>query len=117
MDPDHFKPILLRDKAFLESLYQSSSAARSKNILKFSSDTHIKTLIMFLHLLSSGQISISKKNFEQLQKRHLKIFTSKLEAKAAIKRLLSASREEKLKTLFKLVPVLPALLHTLFNED
>lgn len=117
MDPDHFKPILVRDKAFLESLYQSSSPARSKNILKFASDIQIKTLIVFLHLLSSGQISISKKNFEQLEKRHIKIFTSKFESKAAHKRLLNASREEKLKLLFKLVPVLPSLLHTLFNED
>ena len=117
MQPDRFKPLLIRDKNFLEELYQSSSRANSKRILQFAGDAKLKTLIIFLHLLSSGDIEIKKQNFEKLEKRHLTIFRSIFEKKAAYKKLLDSEREQKLKVIFKLVTVLHFLLHTLFNED
>lgn len=117
MDPHRFKPYLVRDKNFLEELYQSSSHPNSKRILQFANDGKVKTLIVFLHLLSSGKINIKKENFDKLQKRHLKIFRQYFDSKAAYKRLLQSTREEQLKVLFKIVPVLKFLLHTLFNED
>jgi len=117
MDPERVKPFLVRDKSFLEELYLSSSNANSKRILQNSSDAKLKTLIIFLHLISSGEIRIKKQNFDKLDKKHLKVFRANFDKKASYKRLLKTERPEKLKVLNKLINVLPFLLHTLFNDD
>jgi len=117
MDNSRFKSMLVRDKLFLQELYQSSSRARSKQILQFANDSKLKTLITFLHLISSGQIPIKKENFEKLANKHLRSFRNHFDRKAAYKRLLQASREEQLKVLYNIIAVFPYILHTLFNED
>jgi len=117
MDSQRFKSILIRDKLFLQELYQSSNIAKSKEILHFASDLKLKTLITFLHLISSGQIPIRKENFEKLGKRHIKVFRSHFDKKASYRRLSNSSREEQLKVLYKLLPMFPFLLYPLFNEN
>lgn len=117
MDTQRFKSMLLRDKLFLQEIYQSSSSAKIKQILHFASDIKIKTLITFLHLISSGQIPIQKENFEKLGNKHLKIFRAHFDKKASYKRLIQSNREQQLKVLYNLVTVFPFLLHPLFNEN
>lgn len=116
MNQDRMKTLFLRDKEFLRSLYSSESPAKSKNILTFASDAHLNTLIKFLHLVSNGQIQMKKEHFDTLGTRHIKIFRKELESKAALKRLLTASRKDKLQLLVKLSAQLPNLLFTLFNQ-
>lgn len=117
MDPERFKPLLIRDKKFLEELYQSSSLPKSKQILIFADDSKLKTLITFLHLVSTGSITIKKENFEKLENKHLKMFRKHFDKKSTYKKFLNLERQEKIKLLSKLIPILPFLLYTLFNED
>lgn len=116
MDPEHFKPILIRDKHFLEELYHSSSPSNSKRIIQNASDSKLKTLIIFLHLISSGAIQIKKENFNKLEKRHLKLFRTHFDKKGSSKKLIHSDRALQFKVLSKILNILPFLLHTLFNE-
>lgn len=117
MDPERVKPFLVRDKQFLEELYHSSSVPNSKRLLQNASDSKLKTLIIFLHLVSSGQIVIKKQNFEKIENKHFRLFRSYFDKKVSYKNFLQKERAAKLSVLFKLAGILPFLLHTLFNDD
>lgn len=117
MDRDRFKAILVRDREWLENLYGSSSIPNRRRLLVNASDAKLDTLVKFLHLISNGEIKMHKKNFEKLERRHLTFMKKNFEKKSALQRLLRAEREIKLKTLQKLLSVLPFLLYTLFNSE
>lgn len=117
MDKDSVKGQLVRDKEFLRELYQTVDVHKSKQILIFASDSQINTLIKFLHFLSNGDIKISKDNFNEIVKnRKLTILKKSVEKKAAVNRILKASRKVKLDFLKKLSTVYPHLLYCLFNQ-
>ena len=44
MNSETFKPYLVRDKVFLNELYQSSSVPNSKRLLLFAADQKLDTL-------------------------------------------------------------------------
>ena len=117
MNKDQMKALLLRDKEFLKSLYDSKSSPNAKNILKFASDSKLNTLIRLLHFIANGEIKIKRVNFEVIQANkklsHIKKFVEK---KAAVNRLLKSEREPKLKFLKQLSSIFSALLYCLFNE-
>lgn len=117
MDQDRFKQQLIRDKEWLRELYQSNSQPNTKRVLNNASDTKLDTLCKFIHLLSNGAIKISKDNFDNLAKRHMRIIRKDFESKSAIKRLLKSERMVKLKKLNKFVPIFSFLLFTLFNRQ
>lgn len=117
MDHEKFKSLLVRDKDWLERLYSIQSLPMRKNVLNSASDKKLDTLIKFLHLLSSGNIKMFKKNFESLQKAQIQFLRKNFEKKTSAHHLLSLEREEKLKILNRLCRVLPFLLYTLFNEN
>jgi len=71
MDHNRFKAILVRDKVWLEELYSTTSLPNRKRLITSASDKKLNTLIIFLHLLSTGEIKMHKKNFEALEKRHI----------------------------------------------
>ena len=56
MNKDSLKTLMVRDKDFLKELYQSQSAVRAKQILQFSSDSKLKTLLLYLHFVANGEI-------------------------------------------------------------
>lgn len=116
MTPETFKPLLERDKAFLEELYCSQSAPNSKRLINFASDTKLNTLLRYLHFLANGEIKIKKEHFDKLPRRLITLLRRSFEKKAAIKRLIASERQSKLKILFKLCGFLQELLYPLFNE-
>lgn len=116
MNRDQIKSLLIRDKDFLKSLYESNSVARAKNVLSFASDQKLNTLIRFLHLLASGEIKIKKEHFDALKKRHLNAVNKNLESKKMLRTLLNGEREVKLQVLTKFCAVFRELLFTLFNQ-
>ena len=116
MNKDQMKALLIRDKEFLKSLYDSKSSPNAKNILKFASDSKLNTLLKFIHLVCTGEIKIRKDYFKVLEKKHLKVVEKYFESKAAIKRLLTEDRRRKLNTLIKFSEVFHELLFTLFNQ-
>ena len=73
MNKDQMKALLIRDKEFLKSLYDSKSSPNAKNILKFASDSKLNTLLKFIHLVCTGEIKIRKDDFKVLEKKHLKV--------------------------------------------
>jgi len=109
------KPLLLRDKEFLKSLYDSNSVSKRKNILYFASDAQLNTLVKFLHFVSNGEIKVRKEDFDELSKSQVQLIRKHFESKAALKRLLK-DRHQKLLNLTKLAPVFHSLLYTLFNQ-
>jgi len=118
MDPDQtrFKALLVRDKEWLQELYQSESLPNRKRLLVNASDKKIDTLIKFIHLLSNGVIKMHKKNFDEISKQSISYLRKTFEKKTALRQILSSERHLKLKKLQKLIQILPLLLYTLFNE-
>lgn len=66
MNKDRVKQLLLRDKQFLKSLYDSQHVSRIKNILGFASDSKLNTLLKVIHLLSNGEIKVHYKEFSSI---------------------------------------------------
>jgi len=116
MNPDSFKAVLLRDKEFLKSLYDSASPTHSKSILNFSSDAKLDTLIKYFYMVSSGQIKIKKEHFNALERKHLNIVKRHFEKKSTMTKLLKQDRKLKLQILSKFCGLFHELLFTLFNQ-
>lgn len=116
MTPETFKPLLERDKTFLEELYCSQSSANSKRLLNFASDTKLNTLIRYFHFLSNGEIKMKKEHFEKIPRRLIHQLRKSFEKKAGLKRLIASERQPKLKLLFKFLSMYQELLYPLFNE-
>jgi len=115
MNNPQMKALLLRDKEFLKSLYESQSLPHAKNILNFASDAELNTLIKFLHLVSNGHIKMKKEHFHALEKKHLSLIKKHFEPKAAFQRLLKGERKVKINVLMKFGNIFHQILFTLFN--
>ena len=117
MDRHTVKAQLVRDKEFLRDLYQTPDATKAKQIIIFSSDAQLNTLIKFLHFLSTGEITILKENFEKIvHAKKLHFLKKHVEKKQAVSNLMRADRKAKILFLKKLVPLFPSLLYCLFNQ-
>lgn len=103
MNQNRMKLLLIRDKEFLKSLYQSQSVPHCKNILTFASDSKLNTLINFLHFVSNGEIKIKKEQFALLEGRYLRIIRKHFESKKVLKELLMNDRKTKLDVLLKVI--------------
>jgi len=117
MTPETFKPMLERDKVFLEELYSSTSVANTKRLLNFASDAKLNTVIRLFYFISNGEIKMKKEHFDKIPHRLIKILRKHFEKKTALKRLLQNERQEKLKLLCKFSSFLQELLYPLFNEE
>jgi len=115
-EQQQLKSLLLRDKEFLKSLYESQSPSRAKNIINSASDQKLNTLLKFLHFLVNGKIKLKKEHFDALKIHHVKAVKKALESSKTFKRLLKDERETKLKLLLKLASSYNFLLYTLFNQ-
>ena len=117
MNRESFKPYLVRDKVFLNELYQSSSVPNSKRLLLFASDQKLDTLIKFLHFVANGEIKMKKEHFDVFSKSQVSLLKKKFEKKKnLVKQFLKEERKVKITALQKLTPILPQLLYALFNE-
>lgn len=116
MNKEQMKSLLLRDKEFLKSLYESNSSSKTKNVLSFASDQKLNTLLKFIHLVANGEIKVKKEHFESLTSRHLLTIRKHIESKSSLKKILNGERQVKLQILNKLSPVLHYILYTLFNR-
>jgi len=116
MNENQMKPLLLRDKEFLKSLYESQSLSKTKNILNFASDAKLNTLIKFLHMVSNGQIKIKKEHFNKLQNKHIKLIKKHFESKSTFLRILREERKVKVNILIKFSDIFHEILFTLFNQ-
>lgn len=116
MDQERFKTQLQRDKLWLQELCRSDNVPKRRRILYFASDKKLDTLIMFLYFVSNGQIKIAKHHFDNMEQGHLKHIKKCFEKKAAVLRLLKSERENKIKSISRLLQVLPFLLSTLFKD-
>jgi len=117
MTPETFKPVLERDKVFLEELYSSQSAPNTKRLLNNASDRKLDTIIRLLHFISTGSIKIKREHFDEMPKRCVNLMRKSFEKKTAVRALLKSERLPKLKMLSKLATVFPQLLYPLFNES
>lgn len=117
MDKQRFKQMLVRDKQWLKELYESDTDINIKRLLNFASDAKLETLMKFIHLISNGEIKMTRENFDKIEKRQLKIIKKEFESKRAIKRLLQSERSVKIRQLNKLVKSMRLLLFTLFNRN
>lgn len=117
MNPETFKPLLDRDKVFLEELYCSNSASNSKRILNFASDNKLNTLIKLLHFISNGEIKLKREHFDKIPRRLIVLLRKNFEKKSVCRQHLSAERLPKLKLLGKLTSIFQELLYPLFNEN
>lgn len=117
MSAETFKPYLVRDKVFLEQLYESQSIPNSKRLILFAPDQKLDTLIKLLHLISNGQITMKKEHFNMFQKSQLKLIKKNFEGKKSVKEFLKKERKMKVTILQKLSPIMSHLLYPLFNES
>lgn len=101
MNQVRMKSLLIRDKEFLKTLFESQSIAHCKNILSFASDSKLNTLIHFLHFVANGNIKIKKEHFDAMSQKHLKVIRKEIESKSALKKLINSERREKLEVLLK----------------
>ena len=70
---EHMKSLLLRDKGFLRELYEGNNVAKKRQLILYSNELELNTLLKFLHFLSNGLIKIKQKNFELLPVRKLNL--------------------------------------------
>jgi len=100
---EQMKSLLIRDKAFLKSLYDGPNPLKNKRILNSSNDCQIDTLIKYLHFVANGIIKIKKENFDQIKEDgKLKLIKTSVESSTKLKKLLKSERLLKLKFLNKL---------------
>ena len=116
MTPETLKPLLERDKVFLEELYSSQSPANTKRLLNNASCNKLDTIIKLFYFISNGEIKIKKEHFDELPKRLIVLMRKNFEKKTAVRTLLKLDRQPKLKVLYKLAASYPQLLYPLFNE-
>jgi len=116
MNSSNFKPLLVRDKEFLNELYASQSVPEAKRLIMFASDQKLDTLIKYFHFLANGEIKIKKEHFDLIKKSQLISLKRKVEKKKALAETLKGERKTKVSFLQKLANVLPNLLYPLFNE-
>lgn len=115
MNPEQFKPSLIRDKEFLKQIYSSQSIPNSKRLLMFASDQQLETILKLLHFISTGQMRLKKTHFEQFSRAQIFFLKKNFEKKTILLRLLKTDRKNKVKVLQKLLPLMPYLLYPLFN--
>jgi hypothetical protein len=118
MNKEQMKSYLIRDKGFLKQLYEGLDPKKNKKVLNNADDSELNTLIKYLHFLTNGEIKMKKECFKQIEEsKKLKILRKTIEKKSKVQNFLKSSRINKIKFLFQLVNIYPALLYPLFNEQ
>jgi len=104
---------LLAEKDFLSEL-QGSHGLRVRHFLNLASKKQLKVLIKVIHLIVSGKIPLQKAHFAKIIKsKKLKALKSTFEVEKDINAILSKSRADILKLLYRFQSVISFLLSSL----
>ena len=117
MNSESFRPYLVRDKVFLQELYESPSIPNTKRLLLYASDQKLDTLAKLLHFISNGHIKLKKEHFDFFQKAQVRLLKKTFESKKGLKEFLKKDRKLKVTVLQKLSSIMGNLLYPLFNES
>jgi bisphosphoglycerate-dependent phosphoglycerate mutase len=113
---EHMKNLLLRDKAFLKSLYEGPNPLKNKRVLISANDSQLNTLLKYLNSVCNGQIKIKKENFELISNAKKISSLKAIDSKKKLSEMLKSDRVLKLTFLKKFSNVYGPLLYILFNE-
>jgi hypothetical protein len=113
---EQMKNLLLRDKAFLKSLYEGPNPLKNRRVLNSANDSQLNTLLKYLNCVCNGQIKIKKENFELISSAKKVSALKKIDSKAKLSQILKSDRVIKLTFLTKFSNVYGPLLFILFNE-
>lgn len=104
------EPNLTRHSEFLTAL--SFQAPRKvRRLLGFATMPQLHVLMKVLHCVCQGKIPIDRRDYGEIhRKKKLPFLRKHFEAKAALGRLLRASRRDKLAVLHQLLSVIPIAL-------
>jgi hypothetical protein len=117
MTHEQMRNLLLRDKVFLRTLYNTDTLVSAKKVLNGANDSQLVTLLKYLHFLANGDIKIKKSNFEIIENhKKLHVIKRQVENKKALRDILLKDRVYKLNFLNKLGNIYHPLLYSLFNE-
>lgn len=112
---DQLKSYLIRDKAFLQSLYRGDNYLKNKRVIQSANETELNTLIKFIYCVCNGFITIDTTDYEVIKKRKkLPLISKHFDTDSEVNQLLSEDLQFKQILLLKLSSVYPYLLSTLF---
>ena len=118
MNEENLKSLLIRDKQFLKSLFETSNVFKNKHLVNTADDAHLDTLIKYLHFVTNGKIFINRQNFEVIRKtKKIKILQKFVESENSTLMLLNGTRRQKVQFLLKLTSVYVNLFYGLFNLE
>lgn len=114
-DKQILKSLLIRDKAFIRSLYDGPNPLKNRRLLNGASESQLNTLIKFIYYVCNGQISIDALDFQSIKKkRKLSFLKKNFENKTQVVELLYKELQFKKQLLLQLSTIYPNLLATLF---
>ena len=116
IDKVYFREVLVRDKRFLNDLYQNNKLQNEKQILG-ADEFHLNTLIKIFHLILNNTIPILEENVEKIKKaRKLPLFKKGFKSSKDFLAMLEAPREEKFLVLKRFSALFSFILASLFEE-
>lgn len=115
LDRETLKSYLIRDKAFLRSLFTGSNTLKNRRLILAANEGEIDTLIKYLHYLVNGKIKISASSFQGIQKsRKLAYLRKTFESRKSFELMLTSDDRLKRSFVLKLGNNLSDLLTPLF---
>lgn len=118
MSKNELRQILLKNRDFFHSLFQSNSNAEKRSLLLKSSVEQVDTLIKILFYIVQGEIPLKKSNFEALQKfNKLSVLHEKFNTLKKLNFMLSRDFKQKTSFLLKFTNFYKYLLHNLFFKN
>lgn len=117
LDKKFIRHLLIKNKPFLKSLYDSKSARQATNIIQKGDNLQINTLTRVLFLQIHDAIPLSEDDFEKIALSHQKKLLAKLKKAADAKAFIKKSLSEKKSFLVTVASSYGILLKPLFEKD
>lgn len=110
------REFMIKEKEFLKSLYVGNPLS-NRSSLSFATNFQLNVLIRVLYYIVKGQIPMKRDHFEALTKSKKRgVLHSRLSKVEDLKKLIQATREEKLKFLNNFLSSYAYLLFLIFNQ-
>jgi hypothetical protein len=95
---------------FAAQLYTTPNEIVTEKTLNGASDSELKVLLRILHFVSLGHIPIPRVQYNLIGSKKKLFLQNQFESARKVNALVKRNRESIIRTLSKLVPVLPPLL-------
>ena len=116
IDKVYFREILVRDKRFLNDLYQNNRLQNEKQIVA-ADEFHLNTLIKNFHLILNNSIPILEENVERIKTaKKLPLFKKHFKSNKDFLEILEGPREAKVLILKKFSALFGVILASLFEK-